>query len=195
MESTAREVRHNFRIRVRKRFSIFNVNANYTLQKVLADVQPNNANDLPMDNYNLALDFGRAPFPLHNFNTSVNAQLPLGLFLTGVMQTGTGRYYSITTGKDDNRDTQVTDRPSGVGKGTEVGPSSLRFDFNISKAFFLSAANGGSQTNVNVFANMTNAFNRVNLGVPSGVISSPNFGRSTSASDAREIEVGIRFQF
>jgi hypothetical protein len=74
------------------------------------------------------------------------------------------------------------------------------FNFNISKAFFFGVPTsgsgiGGSRTNLNLFANMTNAFNRTNLGVPSGVMTSPNFGRSTSALDAREIEVGLRFQF
>jgi hypothetical protein len=46
-----------------------------------------------------------------------------------------------------------------------------------------------------VFANMTNAFNRVHYGTPSGVLTSPNFGKSTSASNPREIEAGLRFQF
>jgi hypothetical protein len=32
-------------------------------------------------------------------------------------------------------------------------------------------------------------------GSPSGVMTSPNFGRSTSAQDPREIEAGLRFQF
>ena len=57
------------------------------------------------------------------------------------------------------------------------------------------AGGGVSRTNVNVFVNMTNAFNWTNLGNPSGVMSSPNFGKSTSAEDPREIEAGIRFQF
>jgi hypothetical protein len=48
---------------------------------------------------------------------------------------------------------------------------------------------------VNVFVNMTNAFNRTNLRQPSGVMSSPNFGRSTSAESPREVEAGVRFQF
>jgi hypothetical protein len=48
---------------------------------------------------------------------------------------------------------------------------------------------------MNLFANMTNAFNRLNRGQPSGVRTSPNFGKSTSALDPRQIEVGMRFQF
>jgi hypothetical protein len=42
---------------------------------------------------------------------------------------------------------------------------------------------------------MTNAFNRPNYARPSGVMTSPNFMRITSAGEPREIEVGMRFQF
>jgi hypothetical protein len=42
---------------------------------------------------------------------------------------------------------------------------------------------------------VTNALNHVHYGTPSGVLSSPNFGRSFSASNPREIEMGFRFQF
>ena len=73
----------------------------------------------------------------------------------------------------------------------------MSFGFNISKAFFFEGAGGTSatRTNLNVFANITNAFNNVNFSLPSGVMTSPNFGLSTSAQDPRLIEIGIRFQF
>jgi hypothetical protein len=48
---------------------------------------------------------------------------------------------------------------------------------------------------VNLFANMNNAFNRTNYGTPSGVMSSELFGKPYSARNAREVEVGLRFQF
>jgi hypothetical protein len=128
----------------------------------------------------------------------VNTRLPLGIFLTGVVTANSGRAYTITTGRDDNNDTQVNDRPPGVGRFTERGPAYFTTDFNISKAVFLRTAQAGggvSRANVNVFVNMTNAFNRTNLGNPSGVLSSPNFGKSTSADNPREVEAGVRFQF
>jgi hypothetical protein len=107
------------------------------------------------------------------------------------------RHYTITTGRDDNQDTSPNDRPPGRDRNGEVGPTLLAFNFNISKAFFFgpAQAQGGTQTNVNVFANMTNAFNRPNYNPPSGVMTSPNFGKYTSAGNPREIEVGLRFQF
>src|SRR5262249_23426998 len=109
------------------------------------------------------------------------------------------RRYTITTGKDDNQDTTTNDRPQGVGRNSMLAPRSLNFNFNISKAFYFekaaAKANGAARTNMNVFANMTNAFNHPNYGAPSGVMTSPNFGKITSAGDPREIEVGMRFQF
>jgi hypothetical protein len=214
LEATGREESGTLRASLRQRFSIFNVTANYSRQSSYADSLPpaaiaggfNNNNSsagltipepLPADNYNLAADWGRNPFPLHTFGGTVNARLPLGVFLTGSVSTNSGRYWTITTGTDDNRDSTLNDRPPGGKRYTEDGPNQLSFAFNISKAFFLSSANpaGGTRANMNVFANMTNAFNRVNRGQPSGVMTSPNFGKSISAIDPREIEAGVRFQF
>jgi hypothetical protein len=192
LESSGNEVRHNLNVNVRKRFSLFNVSAGYYLERAYGDVQGGQGSDAS-DNYDLRADWGRAPFPLHGVDSTVNARLPLGIFLTGRMDFNSGRHYSVRTGFDDNRDGNVNDRPPGVPPNSLRGPTYLDFDFNISKAFFFQS--GSSGPNVNVFINMTNAFNRVHRGTPSGVLTSPNFGRSTSASDPREIEAGLRFQF
>lgn len=210
LESTAFESANNIRLNLRQRFSIFSVTANYTLVFTWADF-PNNPNlgtgniasgfsteGLGSDPYDLRTDWSLTPMSRHSLNTTVNAQLPLGLFLTGTMATSSGRGYTLVTGRDDNKDTAVNDRPPGVGRNSLLGPASLTFNFNISKAFFFGQAgngNSGTRTNVNVFANMTNAFNRPNYNPASGVMTSPTFGRYTSAGDPREIEVGLRFQF
>jgi hypothetical protein len=195
LESKGREVRHNVRLNARQRFSIFNVSGNYQMQRAYGDVQ-GSPGALATDSYNPTADWGPAPFPRHQFNGSVNARLPLGVFATGSLRANSGRRYTITTGFDDNRDSNVDDRPAGVRPNSLVGPKYVNVDLNLSKAFFLArAGTAGSGKNVNVFVNMTNAFNHVHYGTPSGVMTSPNFGRSTSASDPREIEVGVRFQF
>jgi hypothetical protein len=124
----------------------------------------------------------------------VNSQLPLGVFLTTSVSINNGNPYSITTGRDDNGDGVINDRPPGMPRLSRIGPTYRSVGFNISKAFRI-GHNKNSASNLNVFANMTNAFNTVNLGTPSGVLTSPFFGKSTSASNPREIEVGMRFQF
>ncbi len=151
---------------------------------------------LPTDNYNLRVDWAHLTFPTHQVGLTLNAELPSGVFFTGVMAANGKRRYGLTTGMDDNMDGEANDRPPGVERNSEFGPGMLRFDFNISKAFFLGdTGNGGTPANVNVFANMTNAFNRPNYNAPSGVMTSPNFGKITSAQAPREIEAGLRFQF
>jgi hypothetical protein len=192
LESSGNDIKHNLEFSVRKRFSIFNVSAEYELQHVSGDVQGAEGAQAS-DSYDLRRDRGRAPTPRHTIETTVNARLPLGLFLTAEMEANSGRYYSMRTGRDGNRDNNLNDRPDGVPPNSLRGPSYLNFDFNISKAFFFRGS--GTGPNINVFANVTNAFNHIHYGTPSGVLTSPNFGRSTSASDPREIEAGLRFQF
>ncbi len=192
LESTGNDIKHSLRLSVRKRFSIFNGSLNYEGQRVRGDVQ-GGAGTLASDAYDLRADWGRSPQPMHNVSGNLNASLPLGVFLSGRVSYNSGRYYTIRTGTDVNRDSNVNDRPPGAAPNSEHGPKYLNVDFNISKAFFFRGS--GSGPNINVFANMTNAFNHVHYGTPSGVLTSPNFGRSTSASNPREIEAGIRFQF
>jgi hypothetical protein len=195
LESTGREYRHNVRLSVRKRFSIFNASANYHFQQQYGDAL--NGTGSPLSNtYDLHRDWGRSSNPNHSLNASVNARLPLGLFLTGNMSWNSRRHYTMTTGADDNGDSNVNDRPAGVEPNSLDGPRYLNFDFNVSKAIFFGGPAGAtSGTNANVFINLTNAFNRIHYGTPSGVLTSPNFGKSTSANDPREVEVGVRFQF
>ena len=207
MESTGTSISQSLRFNVRKRFSILNLSANYTFSRVFLDASANygspqtfagyGTDGLGSDNYNLRGDWARITTPAHTLNTTANAQLPFGIFLTNTMALRARGRYTITTGKDDNQDTSVNDRPVGVGRNSAVSPTSLTFNFNVSKAFFFGAASsaGGTRQNMNVFANLTNAFNRANYLQPSGVVSSPNFGKSTSAEDPREIEVGMRYQF
>jgi hypothetical protein len=210
MESTGSETGHSVRFSARQRFSVFTVSGTYTTFVNWTDAinNPGSGNNnvsqlgfaadgLPSDSYNLRADWTRGAQPVHTLNTTVNARMPLGLFLTGTTSYSSGRKFTITTGRDDNQDTSVNDRPAGEKRNGRPGPDSLTFAFNISKAFFFGGGQGnsGAQPNVNVFVNMTNAFNRPNYGIPSGVMTSSNFGKATTAGDPREIEVGMRFQF
>jgi hypothetical protein len=88
----------------------------------------------------------------------------------------------------------LNDRPPGVPRNSERGPHRHNVSFNISKAFPLGDGSAGG-ANVNVYANMNNAFNRTNLGTPIGNLSSSRFGQFVNAFNPREITVGMRFSF
>jgi hypothetical protein len=177
LESTGSERRQNLRLSMRKRFSIFNGSVNYQGQRIRGNV-PFGVGSIATDAYDLNLDWGGSQNATHQVSGSLNATLPMGVFVSGAMAYHSGRHYTITTGTDNNRDSNVTDRPAGVEPYSERGPRYMNFDFNISKAFFLRRAPGSSTsgTNINVFANMTNAFNHVHYNTPSGVMTSTNFG-------------------
>ncbi|MBI4473202.1 MAG: TonB-dependent receptor [Acidobacteria bacterium] len=194
LESTGLFRAQFLNVNFRQRFSIFNISGGYTLNSWKSD------NDgpfgLPSNNYDLRSDWGNIGVPRHTFNSTVNAKLFWGIFLTNSINANSGGYYNITTGSDDNGDSNFNDRPPGTPRNSGDGPRFISFNFNISKALFIGPKpSSGTQPNVNLFANMTNAFNRTNYGTPSGVMTSPFFGKSFNARPPRDIRVGLRFQF
>jgi len=205
-ESSAREVAHNLRLNYRHRLQRFQLSASYQLQLAWSDALPNGnggvqfgfTNEgLGSDQYNFRADWARNANPLHQINGSVNARLPLGVFLTQTVNANSGRAYTIMTGSDDNKDSAINDRPVGTTRNSVPGPKQITFNYALTKAFFIGGNNSGgrSGTNVNMYVNINNAFNRPNYNPPSGFMTSGNFGRSTSASNPREVELGFRFQF
>jgi hypothetical protein len=188
----------HLKLSMRQRFSIFNITANYTYTNGYSD---GNNNSPPSNSYDLSQDWGRAGLEqAHVFNASVNSRLPLGAYLTTNITARSGSMYNITLGADVNKDGEFSDRPSGVPRNSATGPHYFTVGFNFSKAFQVTpsarpGAGAGTGVQASIFANLNNAFNMTNPGTPSGVMTSRNFGLSTSASAPREIEAGVRFQF
>ena len=199
LQSTGRSATHRLGFNLRQRLRILTVSGTYTLNHQMNNSQ--GAFSLPSNSFDLSADWGRGRRQRHQFNASVNARIPLGLFLTLGVQARSGQPYTITTGRDDNGDTVSNDRPPGVPRNSETGPGFRSTNINLSKAFFLrrDAGDGrrarGAGAQINVFANISNALNRVNFQNVSGALTSRRFGQPTSAGDPREIEIGVRFQF
>ena len=203
----------NITVRLRQRFRIFNVTSSYTFSSSYNDDAvggsagtEGNGFDVYSDSYNLRADWGRSGITRrHEFSAGVNSRLPLDVYLNTTIVARSGDFYNITTGRDDNQDGVANDRPPGIPKYSGTGPGFFDVSFNFSKAFRLSRSistgpgrgtpNPAAGPQINVFANLNNAFNMTHLGTTSGVITSPFFGRSFNAISPREIEVGMRFQF
>ena len=200
LQSSGISLHRHLKASMRQRFGIFNVVADYLYYRGRNDGETRDRrNDigLPTNSYNLRLELGNVTRARHTFNAGVNSRLPWDVYLTTTINARTGQFYSITTGKDDNGDGAINDRPPGVPKNSEVGPHFFNVSFNFSKAFELnrSGSSAVSSPQVNVFANLNNAFNMTHPGTPSGVLTSSFFGRSFNATEPRTIEVGMRFQF
>jgi hypothetical protein len=70
------------------------------------------------------------------------------------------------------------------------GPSFSRTDIALSKIF-----NVAGRTRLMVQAQVFNLFNEVNWGSPNTTFGAANFGRVTSASSMRQMELGLRLTF
>jgi hypothetical protein len=201
LQSSGRSIGKILRLTMRQRLRVFTISGNYILASELEDGDATTTFNPPSNSHDLSADWGRGDDRKHQFNASVNAQLPLGVFLTLGVRALSGEPYTITTGRDDNHDTVSNDRPPGVPRHSAMGPGLQNTNINLSKVFFLGRdagqgpRTGGAGRQVNVFANIFNARNQTNFDRISGVLTSSRFGRPTSAADPREIEIGMRFQF
>jgi hypothetical protein len=121
-----------------------------------------------------------------------------------------GEPYSVVTGRDDNKDTNTTDRPAGIRRNSLTGPSFFEVDLNLSKTITLipeisgdansPVAGGGyfgrrSGIRMTISAEAENVLNKVNYDRISGVLTSPFFGQPTRARNGRQISLSARFNF
>ena len=105
-----------------------------------------------------------------------------------------GRPFEITTGADDNADTEVNDRPAGTRRNSGQGPGFAKLDVRLGKEWVLPKVDG-RKLQLETVAEAFNVFNRVNLGNFVGNLTSPFFGQATSALDARRMQLSVRFRF
>ncbi|HEY0084183.1 MAG TPA: hypothetical protein VGB61_15495, partial [Pyrinomonadaceae bacterium] len=122
----------NANTRFNPNFSIF---ANYTLGRANSDTD--GANSFPADNYDLSAEYGRSALDIrHRFFLGGSISAPWGIRLNPLIFASTGAPFNITTGRDNNGDTQFNDRPAFATAATL--PSNLRTtafgDFDLSPA-------------------------------------------------------------
>ena len=213
IESTGLASSHQIQIGFQQRLSFINVRGNYNAEVSYADVAGDDFDDggfdLPADNYDLSSEWGPTE-PRHDVNTNVNLRLPWNVDADMNFNWNSGEPYSVVTGRDDNKDTNTTDRPAGVHRNSLTGPSFFEVDMNLSKTITLipevsDAANspvagGGyfgrrSGIRMTISAEAENLLNKVNYNRISGVLTSPFFGLPTRARNGRQISLSLRFNF
>ena len=118
-----------------------------------------------------------------------------GSRLSYIFQYSTALPFNIVTGTDRNNDTNVNDRPNGVGRNTGRGFDSASLDLRLSRRIAL-----GEHTNLEVLAEGFNMLNRANLQLPNNVYGAgptplSSFGLPTAADSPRQIQFGLRLDF
>ena len=117
---------------------------------------------------------------------------------------GSGAPYNVTTGRDDNGDTVVNDRPSGVSRNSARGGATVTADCRITwRVFGQSVVPGGGETtgasvskqSLSIVLAVRNLFNRTNFVGYSGVVGSPLFGQPLGALPKRRVDIGLSYSF
>jgi hypothetical protein len=112
-----------------------------------------------------------------------------------------GQPYTLTTGRDDNSDGFVNDRPAGVGLRSLRMAGQSTFNARVQYALQIGAAPAPpvpGQTGryrFNLFVNIQNLTNHQNLGGYSGVRTSPFFMQPTLAANPRRVDLGMGVNF
>ncbi len=187
----------------------------YTLSKALRDVE--DFQFFAQDELHPSLDKGPANNDRrHQLVVNFNWLLPYGFQVAGLASARSGLPWNVTTGVDNNLDTQTTnDRPDlavpggdptdkstyfanftkrsgNLGRNTNVGPSYFSLDVRASKHFNV------SRVRTELIAEAFNLTNFANLGLPTSSLRSATFGKPTAlvtGAAPRRVELGVRVNF
>lgn len=185
----------------------FGFRVSYTLSKAIDDAG-NAFFFTPQDNFNLRGDRGLSDndqrhlltlsgtFEARPNRSGKPIQRALnGFRLSYIFRYGSHLPFNILTGNDRNFDTNVNDRPVGVGRNTGKGFSFASLDLRLSRNFPLT-----ERIRLEALAEGFNLLNRANFQLPNnvygpGTFPLPSFGRPTTAADPRQIQFGLRLSF
>jgi len=182
-----------------------NVAMNYTLAQ--SKNHADNAMQLPVDSYHPDAEWGPSSQDIRH-RLQANVFLPpvrgFRLSVNGLVYQS-GAPYNITTGRDDNHDLVINDRPLDA-SGRMIGRNSARAAARLGDlsmrlgrlfAFGRRSADSGAMPggNLEFFAQADNVLNRVNFTNYAGTMTSRLFGQPTAASQARRVQIGAQFRF
>ena len=152
-------------------------------------------NSFPANNYDLSGEWARADYDQrHRFNLLGTFRVVRLLNLGVGFFASSGMPYSMTTGRDDNRDGLANDRPAGVGRNSLQGPGFAELDLRWSYDWRLQKARKDG-AKVTVAVDSFNITNRVNYAGYTGNLSSPFFGQAVAAKPPRRLQISGRLTF
>ncbi len=124
LEASATSRYNGFMFRGDRRFGrSFALFVNYTLSWTNSDAD--GTQSLPANSYDLHPEWGPALTDRRHFlNVTSMVSLPHGFRLTPFFVVSSGGPFNITTGQDENLDTVINDRPSGINRNSDL-PAAL----------------------------------------------------------------------
>jgi hypothetical protein len=184
--------------------------------------ETNGALSLAADEGNLAAEWGRSQNDVrHRFFGLLNGRPTKSLTVSSLISAQSGTPFDITTGRDDNGDSLLNDRPRGVSRNTGEAPSRFNVDVRVGWSRNFGAPRqappgGGMRVirigdgegapdmadpgeakryRLSVYLQAFNALNRTNPIAVGTVIGSPLFGQPILAEPGRRLELGATISF
>lgn len=166
-------------------------------------------------------EWGEVPgeFRHHRLFTGVSVGVLKNLNANININAMTGMPYTITTGRDDNGDLVINDRPPGIGRSTAWTPG----QWSVNGNFFYTLAIGKTTVSnpggitgitmrngevtvmtggaappryrIGISVNVQNLTNHANYTGYSGTMTSPFFRQPTNVTGTRRIDIGLNFTF
>lgn len=175
----------------------------YTLSKTIDD-SGNFFFSTPQNNFNVRDDRGLSDNDQrHRLVVSGSLEVPphdkatgfqrfLCGFQLGYIFTYASRLpFNVLLGQDRNFDSNLNDRPLGVGRNTGHGFDFASLDLRLSRRIKLT-----ERVDVQLLAEGFNVLNRANLGVPINTLTAgTRFGQPTQAFDPRQFQFGMKVSF
>ncbi len=195
IESTGRLAGHSLEVGLRGNLTrYFNGMLQYVLGRAWNDTSGIAA--FPANSYDLRGEWARADFDVrHRFNLLGTIKAGKYFNLGTALTLNSGAPYTMTTGKDVNKDSLTLDRPAGVGRNTLQGPGFAQLDLRWSREFRLSKKKKDEGPAMTVGLNALNVTNHTNFSGYVGNLSSPFFGQAVAARPSRRLQLSLQLAF
>ncbi len=164
----------------------------YTVAYTLSSTERNTEdfNFFPVDNRNYDLERGPASNDAtHRVSAAFSVQLPWDVQVGTLIAARSKLPYNVTTGADDNRDTQTNDRPSGVGRNDARGANLFQADLRLTKGVRI------SRMQLELIGEVFNVTNQKNWTNFTGDQRAATFGKPTGGEATRQVQLGVRVDF
>ena len=171
------------------------------------DFSPDFPTGYPNDPANMGAEYGRGRGDeRYRFVLSGVFHLPWGFVAAPIYEYGSGQPWTHRLGYDFNADGKNSDRPVGIGRNEEDGPSFQQLALRLTKSFNVGMGrlqaiaevfNATNETNFDVQSIVTGEFLRgPTAAVPATVaVRNPRFGQYNATLPAREFQLGLRWVF
>jgi carboxypeptidase family protein/TonB-dependent receptor-like protein len=181
----------------------FKGSAQYILSRTIDD--GSGVFDLPANSDDLAAERGRSDFDRrHRLSVAGTYEWAQDrMRLSALFTVASGAPFDITTGSDDNRDSIVNDRPTGITRNFGRGPGQTQLDLRLTGILRAPRPRSSDPEstkreyldNLDLNLDVFNVLSASNATTIVGVITSPMFGKPAAVRSARAMQLSLRYRF